>query len=272
MSWVQRKMYIPFLGADNWREIFQRFVDAGTVSFANVQAAADGTITGTQASAAAMNAAERELVDAASAVEESRKRLDRFKTVAVEKQRTIGEGYIGCEIIDISAPILNNAANLIEATQKQTKFLLAKNPKLPNQSGLVKTAGGLVDSLDLILVAAEATVNHQPDAIAKVLASCNLISRAVAHFLAECHQKGGSPELNQVMTGIVDSIQGMIKQLRAFGEKADMEKREKDEAANRGKGGNLIIVRLNLESRIARLRKELQEAEARLRKLRQTNR
>jgi hypothetical protein len=66
------------------------------------------------------------------------------------------------------------------------------------------------------------------------------------------------------MTGIVDSIQGMIKQLRAFGEKADLEKREKAEVAIWGKPGNSLTARLNLESkkRTARSRSETEKASA----------
>jgi hypothetical protein len=96
-----------------------------------------------------------------------------------------------------------------------------------------------------------------------------LISSAVAHFLAECHQKNGKAELNQVMSKIVDSIQGMIKQLRAFSEERDQARIEKLEAeAKPGRAMNLFIEKLNAQNAVMKARKDLQEAEARLKTLR----
>jgi hypothetical protein len=252
------------IGAARDRESISQLVDSSTAALDSLLAA-----LGADSREAITNEAERELVAAAEAVAASQARMEDFKAVAEQRRLAIGEGYIGCEIVEIAAPILNTAANLIGAAQQQTKFLLQKDPNLPNQSGLVKTAGGLVDSLELILVAAEATVNNEPNAMAKVLASCNLISSAVAHFLAECHQKNGDPELNVVMTKIVDSIQGMIKQLRTFCEKAYESQTSAQQAAKPGKQLNSLVERLNAEGAVAEARKALEAAELKLKRLRQ---
>jgi hypothetical protein len=257
------------LGQDRWRDGIGQFVTVATSALDRTTAAAQATLEAAEADLKVTNEAERELIAAARAVASSQAKLEKFKELAAAKKLVIGEGYIGCEIVDIAAPILNTAAALIEKAHQQTKFLLSKDPKLPNQTGLIKTANGLVDSLELILVAAEATVNHEPDSIAKVLAACNLIASAVAHFLAESNQKSGSPELNQGMMKITESIQGMVKQLRQFAESADKTKTEKIQAAARPpRQLNSLIEKLNAEAKVVEARKALEMAEADLKKVR----
>jgi hypothetical protein len=256
-----------------WRDTVAQFVGQASATFERASSAAAATLQAAQADLAVTNEAEKELVVAARAIAESQVRLANFKAVAEQKKVTIGEGYIGCEIVDIAAPILATAAELIGAAQRQTQYLLSINPTLPNQAGLVKTAGGLVDSLELILVAAEATVNYEQNSIEKVLAASNIISSAVAHFLAECHQKNGDEDINGVMTNITDSIQGMIRKLRAFGEtayQAREEKAEALEAAKRPKTMNQMVATLNAEGKVSEARKALESAELALKKLRQT--
>jgi uncharacterized coiled-coil protein SlyX len=93
----------------------------------------------------------------------------------------------------------------------------------------------------------------------------------VAHFLAECNQKSGKPELNEVMTKVVDSIQGMIKQLRTFCERAYENAEKAQEAAKPAKQLNSFIEKLNAETAVADARKVLEAAELKLKKLRQAS-
>ena len=194
-----------------------------------------------------------------------------FKSQAEDQKVQQGANYIGVEIIDVSAPILNTSAKLIEAAQAQMKYCLARKPNLDNQTGMINTARNLVDSLDLILVAAEAIVNNDPDAINKVLAACNIISGAIAHFQAECRQKEGSPELNDVIQNITDQIQETIKHVRNFGETA--QRKQAEEASKDVKTPtralNKMVEKLNAEAKVVEAKRALEEAENRLKQARQ---
>ena len=250
------------LALDAWRELVSQFASSAASALQRLLEAAEATARAAASDIAATNEAERELLAAARAIAASQQRLAQYKTEAT----TVGDAYVGCEIIDIATPILNSAARLIAAAQEQTRFLLRRDPQLPNQQGLVKTARDLVDSLELILVAAEATVNNEPDAISKILGSCNIISSAVAHFLAECYQKNGSPELNQVMTSITDTIQSAIKHLRAHAESVSAPSSAPDRP---GRPLNAMIAKLNAEAKVVEARRALEAAEQNLKKTRQ---
>ena len=254
------------LALDGWRDHTSQFASSAASALQRLLEAAEATARAAASEIAATNEAERELLAAARAIAASQQRLAQYKTEATTKRTTFGDAYIGCQIIDIATPILNSAARLIAAAQEQTRFCLRRDPQLPNQQGLVKTARDLVDSLELILVAAEATVNNEPDAISKILASCNIISSAVAHFLAECYQKNGSPELNQVMTSITDTIQSAIKHLRAHAESLSAPSSTPDRP---GRPLNAMIAKLNAEAKVVEARRALEAAEQNLKKTRQ---
>ncbi|OHT09213.1 hypothetical protein TRFO_21942 [Tritrichomonas foetus] len=258
------------LGSDGWRDNVSQFVNAATEALSRTLSASQNAVDAAKADLAVTNEAERELVNAARSVQQSQQRLLSMRTIANEKKISSGEGYLGCDIIEISAPILSTAAKLIETAQAQTRFLLQRDPTLPNQKGMVKTANDLVESLALITVAAESTVNNEPDAISKVLAASNLVSSAVAHFLAEVHQKNGSPELNDAMEKITGSIQGLVKQLRAFGEAAQNAEtqRNTDSVAVGKKPLSSMIEKLNAEAKVVEARRALEEAEQKLKKAR----
>jgi hypothetical protein len=257
------------IAGPGWRDTVAQFVGQASAALEKASSTAAATLQAAQADLAVTNEAEKELVVAARVVAESQQKLQSFKEVAAQKKATIGEGYIGCEIVEIAAPILATAAELIGAAHHQTQYLLEIDPTLPNQAGLVRTAGGLVDSLELILVSAEATVNHEKNSIEKVLAASNIISSAVAHFLAESHQKNGDEDINASMSKITDSIQVMIKQLRAFGEQAYQARVEKEEAnVKRPKAMNAMVATLNAEGMVSDARKALEAAELGLKKLR----
>jgi hypothetical protein len=88
--------------------------------------------------------------------------------------------------------------------------------------------------------------------------------------LAESAQKEGDPDLNDAMARIVDSIQGMIKQLRAFSEAAAVEKERR--APPKGppqRAKSQMTMTLDAESKVNDARKQLQQAEMQLKKLRQ---
>ena len=261
------------LGSDGWREDIASFYDDANTSISKVLEAARKAFESAKADLSVTNEAERELVKAAQSVAESQKRLASMKSVAEEKKVAHGEGYLGLDILDISAPILSTAAKLIETAQAQTRFLLKRDPNLPNTKGLVKTAQDLVESLTLITVAAECTVNNEPDCISKVLAAANLVSSAAAHFLAEVYQKNGNPDLNAAMESITGSIQGLVKQLRAFGEAAQRQESEKNAASAAPSAHKLssMIQKLNAEAKVVEARRALEEAELKLKKTRMEN-
>jgi dGTP triphosphohydrolase len=258
------------LGAEKWREALNAFTQAAKAGIDGTAAAAKATLEAAEADLKVTNEAEKGLIAAGRAVAAHRAKIDRFKVLAAEKKPIFGEGYVGCEVVDIAAPILTTAAALIEKAHQQTKFLLSKDPKLPNQSGLIKTANGLIESLDLTIVSAEACVNHDADALSKVQGACNLISAAAAQFLAESNQKTGSPELNQGMAKITESIQGMVKQLRAFAESADRSKSSAVQAEARApRQLSKLIEKLDAEAKVVEARKALELAEQALKGLRQ---
>lgn len=261
------------LGSEGWRDDISMFNGSANDSIDQVLQAARKAFELAKADLSVTNEAERELVKAAQSVSESQKRLASMKSVAQEKKIAHGEGYLGLDIIDISAPILSTAAKLIETAQAQTKFLLKRDPNLPNTKGLVKTAQDLVESLTLITVAAECTVNNEPDCISKVLAASNLVSSSAAHFLAEVYQKNGSPDLNAAMESITGSIQGLVKQLRAFGEAAQRQQSEKNAASAVPSAQKLssMIQKLNAEAKVVEARRALEEAELKLKKTRLEN-
>ncbi|KAH0786800.1 hypothetical protein GPJ56_009329 [Histomonas meleagridis] len=255
------------MGSEGWRDSVAAFLATAETALEQTMNAVDATIKSAEADLSVTNEVEKELVIAARACQSSMQRLMSLKSTAAEKKLTIGDNYLGCDIIEVSAPILNNAAKLIEVAQAQTKFVLQKNPEIINQKGLINTANNLVDSLELITVAAEATVNNEPDAMPKILAGCNLISQAVAHFLVENNQKGGSPELNVTLHKMTDSVQNLIKQLRQFAETAmDAEKKAQQKSVAGGIAGarrplSGMIAKLNAEAKVVAARKALEEAE-----------
>lgn len=261
------------LGSDGWRDVVSAFGSNATESINRTIQAAKNTVEAAQHDLSVTNEAERELVKAAQSVAQSHQRLQAMKVVAAEKKIANGEGYLGCDIIEISAPILSTSAKLIETAQAQTRFLLNRGGEMPNTKGLVKTANDLVDSLTLITVAAECTVNNEPDCISKVLAASNLVSSAVQHFLAEMYQKNGNPELDEAMKKITDSILGLVKQLRSFGEVAHNAQNERLVVDSQVSGAKLssMIQKLNAEAKVVEARRALEEAELKLKKTRQQN-
>ena len=257
---------------DQWRQKVSQFNSQAQEAHNAIKAAAEAAYSSAQQDLSATNEAERELIAAAQSIQKSQSRLVSFKSQAQEQQATKGSTYIGVDIIDVSAPILNSAAKLVEAAQAQTKYVLQRQPDLTNTKGLVNTARNLVDSLELLLIAAEAIVNNDADAISKVLAACNLISSAIAHFVAECRQKDGSPELNEVMSRITEQIQETIKHVRAFGEAAQKKQSEEAQQTKSGRparGLNSMIEKLNAEAKVVEARKLLEEAENNLKRTRQ---
>ena len=255
------------MGSEGWRDAIAGFSAVAESALEQTMNAVNATMKSAEADLSVTNEVERELVNAARACQSSQQRLMSLKNTAAEKKLTMGDSYLGCDIIDVSAPILNNTAKLIEVAQAQTKFVLQKNPEITNQKGLINTANNLIDSLELITVAAEATVNNEPDAMPKILAGSNIISAAVAHFLVENNQKGGSPELSSTLHKITDSIQELIKQMRAFADTAmEAEKRQKEQKISGGvsaarKPLNSMIAKLNAEAKVVAARKALEEAE-----------
>lgn len=259
------------LGQENWRQTVNAFIEQATNAAKTVSAAGQDAYDTIQQDLSATNEAEKELIIAAQNIQKSQGRLMSFKSQAEDQKVQQGANYIGVEIIDVSAPILNTSAKLIEAAQAQMKYCLARKPNLDNQTGMINTARNLVDSLDLILVAAEAIVNNDPDAINKVLAACNIISGAIAHFQAECRQKEGSPELNDVIQNITDQIQETIKHVRNFGETA--QRKQAEEASKDVKTPtralNKMVEKLNAEAKVVEAKRALEEAENRLKQARQ---
>ena len=262
------------LGAEGWRENVSSFLAVAKAALEQTFNAAGSTLKAAESDLAVTNEVEKELVIAARACQASQQRLLALKNTAEEKKITLGDSYVGSEIIDVSAPIINNAAKLIEIAQAQTKFVLSRDSEIINQKGLINTANNLVDSLELITVAAEAVVNNEKDAFPKVLAGCNLISSAVAHFLVENNQKNGSPELNDALHKITSSIQELIKQLRSFGETAmDAANKKASSIASSLSGArkplNSMIAKLNAEAKVVAARKALEEAERAAKQTRQ---
>jgi cytochrome c553 len=82
---------------------------------------------------------------------------------------------------------------------------------------------------------AEATVNHGPNSIEKILAASNSISSAVADCVAECHQKNGNQHINVSMTKMTDLIQVIIRQLRIFSWAAFQAREERAEGTETAK-------------------------------------
>ena len=144
---------------EQWRQKVAQFNSQAQEAHNAIKAAAESAYTSAQQDLSATNEAERELIAAAQSIQKSQSRLVSFKSQAQEQQATKGSTYIGVDIIDVSAPILNSAAKLVEAAQAQTKYVLQRQPDLTNTKGLVNTARNLVDSLELLLIAAEAIVN-----------------------------------------------------------------------------------------------------------------
>ncbi|KAH0787079.1 hypothetical protein GPJ56_009077 [Histomonas meleagridis] len=254
-----------FLGNEGWRESISMFNTTIESALEQAKNVIDSTMKSIEEDLSVTNELEKELIIAACSCQSSMQRLNSLKNKAIEQKITIGDNYLGCDIIEVSTPILNNAAKLIDVAKSQTKFVSQKNPEIINQKGLINTANNLVDSLELIIIAAEATVNNEPEAMSKILAGCNLISQAVAHFLVENNQKAGSPELNVTLRKITDSVQYLIKQLRQFAEAAmDAEKNKQNTESNvtgTKRPLNNMIAKLNAEAKVVAARKALEEAE-----------
>lgn len=260
-----------FLAQDNWRNAIVAFIEQANEASKNVKDASQAAYDAIQQDLSATNEAEKELIIAAQNIQKSQGRLMSFKSQAEDQKVQLGANYIGVEIIDVSAPILNTSARLIEAAQAQMKYCLARKPNLENQTGMINTARNLVDSLDLIIVAAEAIVNNDPDAINKVLAACNIISSAIAHFQAECRQKEGSLELNDVIQKITDQIQETIVHVRNFGETAQRKQQEEaqKDVKQSSRALNKMIEKLNAEAKVVEAKRALEDAENKLKIARQ---
>jgi len=261
------------LGMENWRQLVGSLRTSCIEKINDLKSAVEYSFELSQNDLKVTNEAEKELVAAAKSIQQSQNKLVLFKSTAQEKKSEAGDNYIGVDVIDVSTPILNSAASLVDVAHQQTRFILQKQPDLENTKGLVKTASELVNSLELLIVAAQAIVNSETGAISKVLAACNIISGAIAHFTAECRQKNGSPELNEIMQRITDQIQETIKHLRAFAESAlekEAEQKAQSSTARPAKALNSMIEKLNAEARVVEARRKLQEEENLLKRLRQT--
>jgi hypothetical protein len=92
------------------------------------------------------------------------------------QESLLGSSGFGVEVLEKLAPILANLSRLIECAKAQIKYCLQKNPVLANANGLIYSAIDLVDSLELITIAAEAVIKDQKTGIPKLVAVCNLVT------------------------------------------------------------------------------------------------
>jgi methyl-accepting chemotaxis protein len=120
--------------------------------------------------------------------------------------------------------------------------------------------------LQVIPLVAEATINHDPLAVSKILGCCKTISNHVAHFTVEVQQKHGNHQLNEAMSEITGKIQGLIKDLQQFANNAHEADQKPSEGGNlRVEPSNRVsamVEIVNAEAEVLELQRQLKEAVA----------
>ena len=181
----------------------------------------------------------------------------------------LNDGYGGdlsAFVIQNANPILAAAAMILKRAQEITNEMLAKYGKIENEQLLIRSAKELSDAAALLIFSAEIVMNGvNEESIFKVIAAAKIVKASVCALVAQVLVKGGDPQqiMDRHVRTVVQHTDMIIKRAEVIVLQIFEDEEKKVKMAP-----TLMAQKLNLQSRIAQVRKKLQEEEKALYKFR----
>lgn len=181
----------------------------------------------------------------------------------------LNDGYGGdlsAFVIQNANPILAAAAMILKRAQEITNEMLAKYGKIENEQLLIRSAKELSDAAALLIFSAEIVMNGvNEESIFKVIAAAKIVKASVCALVAQVLVKGGDPQqiMDRHVRTVIQHTDMIIKRAEVIVLQIFEDEEKKVKMAP-----TLMAQKLNLQSRIAQVRKKLQEEEKALYKFR----
>ncbi|EAY20205.1 hypothetical protein TVAG_021520 [Trichomonas vaginalis G3] len=160
------------------------------------------------------------------------------------------------------AKIILKAASIIVTRSKEiTSKTIAKQGKVDNEKGYIKSATEISESAKLLMFVADLLISGKDDEIEyKIIAAAKIINGAIASLVAVMGVKGSDLELKMQVKTVRDTTDKLIKVVDKY---INMKLDEKDKHEPK-KTTNPMILRLNMQQQVNAQRKLLEEEEKRL--------
>ncbi|OHT00338.1 hypothetical protein TRFO_08008 [Tritrichomonas foetus] len=269
---IKDALGMRLMRADKYENAMEEALTAFRKAIQSVMTAAEGA----SKDASDQDQVSRELEATASAIEEMTRRLKTIEAEATTSSSSqshnvtanieAAEGSLAAFVITHANPILVAAAQGVKRAQQITQMMIQKYGKIENEQLLIRSAKELSDAAALLIFAAEVVVHAENEvAVFKVIAAAKIVKASVCALVAQVLVKGGDPEqiMDKHVKTVIEHTDLIIKRGESIALAIAVEEEKKVK-----KAPSLMAQKLNLQSRINEIRKQMQEEEQTLYKFR----